>query len=243
MPNDYEGRLKSIESSMLSFEARLREADDLETMEQLRHDYRQFKKDVLATISDLRSVIQGCNDEIDRLETYSRKNCLLLHGIKESKDENIVDVTMSFLNNLNIPDFQCDARMLDNCHRLRSKNAPRPIIVKFNSYLDRKKVWTSKKLLKGTKTFISESLTKRRAALYKRARESFGGKQVWTRDGDIMVAFPSGKKMTVNNETLLDKAIDDLSRCREFSDKERERDKERSRYNTRQATGKLIQDG
>ena len=62
----------------------------------------------------------------------------------------------------------------------------RPIIIKFVSYRDRDNVYKNKKHLKGSGTVITESLTKKRYALYLAARKKFGDRNCWTTDGRIM---------------------------------------------------------
>ena len=52
----------------------------------------------------------------------------------------------------------------------------RPVIVKLVWYNDQRKIYTNKKLLKGTKVSITESLTAQRVAKLKEAKEKFGFK-------------------------------------------------------------------
>ena len=71
--------------------------------------------------------------EIDDLEQYSRRNCLLLHGAVETDAECTDDIIIkTCAEELGIDVKQED---LDRIHRLgkvkRNDNKPRPIIVKF----------------------------------------------------------------------------------------------------------------
>ena len=74
------------------------------------------------------SFLENKNDEIerqiDRQEQHSRRNRLLIHSIKER---------------------------INQTHRIGAKteNKRQPIIVKFVRYLERRKVFNSKKRLKG----------------------------------------------------------------------------------------------
>ena len=54
----------------------------------------------------------------------------------------------------------------------------RPVIVKFVRYNDQRKIYINKKLLKGTKVSITETLTAHRVAKLKEAKEKFGFKNV-----------------------------------------------------------------
>ena len=85
--------------------------------------------------------------EVDNLQQYSRRNCLLFHGITESSDEDTDQLVIDQCNeklNLSI------ARdMLERTHRLGPKRTqggkPRAIIVKFRSYRNRRLVFINKK--------------------------------------------------------------------------------------------------
>ena len=68
---------------------------------------------------------------------------------------------------------------------LSKKLKPIPVIIKFVRYNDRKKIFSSKKLLKDSGVPITESLTAFRMKKLNNARETFGFRNVWTVDGRI----------------------------------------------------------
>ena len=78
---------------------------------------------------------------------------------------------------------------LDRSHRYRlgkrstSHKKSRPIIMILVKYNIRKKIFYSKKKLKGKKTSTTESLTKIRMKTLKKARHEFGVCNVWSSDG------------------------------------------------------------
>ena len=78
---------------------------------------------------------------------------------------------------------------LDRSHRYRlgkrstSHKKSRPIIMILVKYNIRKKIFHSKKKLKGKKTSTTESLTKIRMKTLKKARQEFGVCNVWSSDG------------------------------------------------------------
>ena len=63
---------------------------------------------------------------------------------------------------------------------------PRAIIVKLTRYKDRHHVLTNKKLLKGSGTSVTDSLTLKRIEHLEKARQQHGFANVWTLDGKIM---------------------------------------------------------
>ena len=126
--------------------------------------------------------------EIDDLEQYSRRNCLLLHGVVKMNAECTDDIIIkTCAEELGIDVKQED---LDRSHRLgkvkRNDNKPPPIVVKFAHYAVRNKVFSNKKKLKGKKLLITESLTVYRMKLLDEARQKYGVRNVWTYDGRVM---------------------------------------------------------
>ena len=84
---------------------------------------------------------------MERQEQYSRRNCILIHGLKEEMDESTDDrVLKLFREELNEDVLLAD---LDRTHRIGKKSdsssKPHPVIVKFGWYNIREKVFKSKK--------------------------------------------------------------------------------------------------
>ena len=79
---------------------------------------------------------------------------------------------------------------LDKTHPIGQKkassNEPRAVIVKFASYNTRKRIFLNKKLLKGTRVSITESLTAKAIRILKEASEKHQFCNVWTADGKIL---------------------------------------------------------
>ena len=128
------------------------------------------------------------NNKADDQERYSRRNCLLIHGLTETKTEDTDEMVLDVINNkLNIEMSQIS---IDRSHRLGKRKGPgqkpRAIIVKFTRYKDRHHVFTNKKLLKGSGISVTESLTLKRMKHLRKAREQHGFVNVWALDGKIM---------------------------------------------------------
>ena len=113
------------------------------------------------TIENLVEKQKSLLSEIENLEQYSRRNCLVLHGVDESNDENTNEIIIKTISEeLRV---QVKEHDLDKSHRLgkpkRTDNKPRPIIVKFACYTARKEIFMNKRKLKGKRLLITESLT------------------------------------------------------------------------------------
>lgn len=155
------------------------------------------------------------DNAIDELEQYSRRNCLLVHGIKETPKENATEAAIGVLNSkLNL---RLSVDDIDRCHRLQTRNTTRtaaqvvaeghkPIIIKFISYRVRERVWKNKKMLKGTGILVTESLTVKRLKLYREVQEIVGKRRCWTMDGRIVLQTNSNRKVSI----VTDRQLKDL---------------------------------
>ena len=156
--------------------------------EEERKQKEQEIKDLKKQISLMSNGLKDLEKKVDRQEQYSRRNCLLLHGVKEGDNEDtdkiVVKLTQDDLGE------EIDVADLDRTHRIgNSKNLngkTRPIIVKFARYNVRKRIFGNKKKLKGKPVSITESLTKFRVEKLQEARETHGRENVWTYDGRIL---------------------------------------------------------
>ena len=151
---------------------------------------------------------------IDDNAQYSRRNCLLLHGVPENERENIDLLLSETLNHVGTLNLNLDIEnVVDRAHRIgkptkgrvtrNNKQKVRPIIIKFTSYRTRSKVFFSKKNLKGSGLMITESLTHRRYDLLKAAQEKFGFKSVWSIDGKIMANVDDRKIISSSQDDLM----------------------------------------
>ena len=145
-------------------------------------------KELEETIDILTEKNKSLTSDVDELEQYSRRNCLLLHGVQENENENTDDIVLKTMSEE--LDIEIKENDLDRTHRIGNRNRkdgkPRAIIVKFTCYATRNKIYSNKKKLKGKKFLITESLTSRRYHLLKEAQEKYGVKNVWTSDGRIL---------------------------------------------------------
>ena len=85
---------------------------------------------------------------MDWQEQYSKRNCLLIHGITEGNQENTDTIALQiFREKLDV-----DLTHIDKTYRIvkndKSNNRPRPVILKFIRYNDRKKLNQRKNNLK-----------------------------------------------------------------------------------------------
>ena len=87
--------------------------------------------------------------EIDDLEQYCGRNCLLLHGVVETNAECTNDIIIIIQTCAEELGIDVKQEYLERSHRLgkvkRNGNKSQPIIVKFARYAVRNKVLSNKK--------------------------------------------------------------------------------------------------
>ena len=151
----------------------------------------------------------------DDLEQYSRSNCLVIHGcenVPKSKPGKYLEIENFVCNTLNEHlqlDSPLQANDLDIAHPLPSKKGT-PVIVKFIRRTQKNEVYRKKRLLKGTKMIITESLTKRQLQLLEKARLEFKQCPVWSWKGEIFV-FHNNKKKVIDDFIDITKIKSELS--------------------------------
>lgn len=166
------------------------------------------------SIRNLKKCLTTADARIDQAEQYSRRNCLLIHGIQERKNENTNALSIKTFDDLSTDEVKVDiiSTDLDRSHRLgrkkisvdESKARPRPILVKFCSYEKRRLVFSNKSQLKGSGVTISESLTVQRMDLLRSAKQHHQVEAAWSMDGRITCLLHNKSRVIVNNKNDID---------------------------------------
>ena len=104
------------------------------------------KTKLKSEVSDLNNTVKNLENQLDRQEQYSRRNCILIHGITKTQDEN-TDISLRTINEH--LELELTEKELDHTHRIGNPKSgnkrPRPIIVKFARYNTRRKAFVNKK--------------------------------------------------------------------------------------------------
>jgi len=144
---------------------------------------------------------------LDEREQYSRRNNLRIFGVKEEASEDTDQLVMDVASKVNV---DISVGSIDRSHRVGKVTAgkPRPIIVKFVSYADRREVFHNKKQLKNSSITIREDLTKYRLNLLRRAVSAYSMRNVWSADGVILVKVNSSRPYRIKTESDLKKLME-----------------------------------
>lgn len=191
----------------------------------LEKSYLEFSNKVFSLIGVLAQRAEKTEERLGNLEQYSRRNCLLIHGVEEIAAENVLTTVLNiFKDRLQV---NIKEEHIDRLHRIGAKRTAsevtkkghRPIIVKFVSYVQRREVFINKRKLKGSRYVISESLTSERVQLLKATKDKLGKENVWTNDGKIVVLIKE-KKHFITCQRELDSLVVKCSVDGKISSKE-----------------------
>ena len=131
--------------------------------------------------------IEELESKVDHQEQYSRKNCILIHGITENKRENTDQQAIDFINdNLDIKMTRLKFINPSGLDVLTRQTKAKLIIVKFARYNVRTRVFREERKLKVTGKSITESLATKRIDQLNDTREKYGFNNVWFYDGKIL---------------------------------------------------------
>ena len=146
-------------------------------------------------IKELRKNLTTVEDRLEEIEQYSRRNCLVIHGVKETTGES----TDNLIRNLAKEKLNVDIKPenIDRSHRIgmggksdrKGRPLHRPIIAKFTGYSPRSLIYSARSKLKSTGIYIHENLTNDRQKLLKKVKVRYSqpDQKVWTQDGKIKV--------------------------------------------------------
>lgn len=143
---------------------------------------------IKADLDKLNSVCDNLNRKTDKILQNSYRHALLLHGIEEKPEEDIMAIVFELFNGrLGLALQKND---IDMCSRFGIKKSAtnhknskqsRPILVEFITMWQRNEVFYKKKVLKGTGLIITELLSPYRYSVYRLVRDEVG-KNTWTKN-------------------------------------------------------------
>ncbi|KAM7313533.1 uncharacterized protein ISCGN_003395 [Ixodes scapularis] len=109
-------------------------------------------------LADVASTIGDLKRKIDDLENRSRRNNLIIHGIKCDVNETADQLKEKVCTNIFSTKLQVDVSTVERIHRLGRNQGtrPRPVIMNFRDYNEKMSILTNAKKLKGTGVFINE---------------------------------------------------------------------------------------
>lgn len=201
------GTIQGIESSLELLSSKY--DDILRNIESQGSEIKELKKktadleeQLVAKCARLSIVEQ----DVDRLELYSRRNNIEIHGIGENDHEDLRAVLRSTAEKLDLSAPTDED--IEALHRIKTKSkSVAPILVRFARREVREK-WIAKRYtLSKDDIFINENLTARMKKLLWMTKQTAKVKQyryVWARNGRIFVRKQEGDSVIrIDNEEAL----------------------------------------
>ena len=152
-------------------------------------------------VKSLKEENQLLKQQLENQEQYSRRNCLLIHGVPPNTETSTDDTAKQFFEEaLGLDIAEND---IDRSHRLGRANGP--IIIKFTRHNTKNWIYQNKKKLKGTKYLITESLTATRKNCLNQLKKLRDEKVVtayWTLDGEIFYIKTSDTTKKIHLKSL-----------------------------------------
>ena len=106
--------------------------EKFEEMKANRQDKEQQISELKNEVKYLNEKVETMDRSLDRHEQYSRRNCLLIHGVKENQKEDTDEVVIEFFEKK--MKEKLSANDIDRSHRLGKRQTgsrPRSVIIKF----------------------------------------------------------------------------------------------------------------
>ena len=203
---------KRLETKISALEAELfitnQQKDQMNTqLTKLQRDFENQNLEIHAMHRDIEKLKQ----DLDDLEQYGRKNCLIIHGLNYEEGQSDKQAFMSFVTQ-HMPATKLEDWEIGNIHQLPSTTGrTKPIIVKFISHIAKDRIYKQRSKLKNTNIYLTESLTKRNGDLYARCRQHLATRQdrnrpfsqLWTNDGKIFVRCGETVKQIKNTTDIV----------------------------------------
>uniref|UniRef100_A0A1Y1LGC7 FP protein C-terminal domain-containing protein n=1 Tax=Photinus pyralis TaxID=7054 RepID=A0A1Y1LGC7_PHOPY len=215
---DLKNSQSSREEEMIKSLNACHEKLDLNSLEltkiNLRLDaYSELLEKLKNENQNLRKELTSCALEIDKLEQYTRRNTIEIHGIPYVNGEDTYVLVQQVATALSVP---VSKNAIDICHRLRTQaHKPSPILCKFVNRYVKEEIIARRKVKRNLSTsdigmtsgdtiYVNENLTSCRRKLLFRARQTqkeIGFKFLWTKNGFIYARKDEKSPITEINST------------------------------------------
>lgn len=165
----------------------------------LQEDNNKLKME----IEQVKTENSQLKDAVDMItmkyEQDKKRNNIILHGLTEQDNENLEsvvnDLILNKLKNVVYPIKE--VYRMGKSHRNGSMIS-RPVLIKFQSALERDLTMKRRSLLKGSQVFMTDDLAQYVLHMFKTAREIYGKNNVWTVGGFLKIKW-KGEIYKINN--------------------------------------------
>jgi len=186
----FEVKIEKLEARLFDFE---KENDALKSeLKKHKREIERVEDEAKQSVVDLEQTILLQGERINDLDQYSRRNNVVITGIKEDKNttetaEKTAEIVVNTLKD-KMNDLQLNVNDIDISHRMGRKQVDykRPIIVRFLQRTKRDTLMRRRKDLKETGVFINEDLSRMNKMVLNSAKRQLSeNESVWAFNGNL----------------------------------------------------------
>ncbi|XKL66088.1 hypothetical protein PGB90_009508 [Kerria lacca] len=151
-----------------------------------------FLENILLKNKQLKEKIQILEERMDSIESYSRRNNIIVHGVPRQENENPLELALEICKTTGT---EIESYEIDEAHRMPSRNreiSP-PFIIKLTNRFKKAEIMKNYKKKKITaeiwkgnsnnRIFFNDHLTKKKQEIFKKAKILWDNYLIWTREG------------------------------------------------------------
>ncbi|GFS08591.1 SH3 domain protein [Elysia marginata] len=187
---DFKNELNDVKAKMAELEVNVKDVkqdvEDVRGQQEIqRQDIDVIQEELVCTTER----IKLCEDSVEKLERYSRRENLLLYGIPENRDDNAAackDAVLDLFSEI-MPENVWSKRDIVRAHRVGAKqsSAQRPIIVRLHHHDDKLAVLEKRIALKEKGIGVANDLTYNQRRQLRELREQ--GQRGYFKNGQLVI--------------------------------------------------------
>ena len=173
----------------------------------------------------LEKQLEESKDEIDEVEQYVRRSCLVINNLPSESNKTDEQVFLGMCEDKFKEKFTVTSDMISKIHRVPrppssqvDRSKPHSLVVKFNKDRHRDMIFKNKREMKGSGITITELLTSKRSALLKQCIDKIPGgpnRAVWTDNGRIYAKYSKDShqshSLQIKTASDIDKFINEIT--------------------------------
>ena len=220
---EFIAKLPSKDAVLLEISNNIQKLNDkFAVQENVLNRVLEENKNLKKKVRDLEERLFVEND-INKLDTYTRRNNIEVHGIPSAIEGEALEITVKEVAKKIGIDFELND--VEACHRLHRDNGPKPVIVRFVNRRVVEKIHKEKKKLKDTdlsdinglsihsKIFFNENLCPAYQKLFRmvyKLKKNGIVNSVWSFNGEVFYKIlENGERIHVISERKLKESFPD----------------------------------
>lgn len=219
MKENFEVQFSSVSREVFNLNARV------DALEKENKRINKCLEESIAKNIMLEKQLGESKDEIDEVEQYVRRSCLVINNLPTESNKTDEQVFLGMCEDKFKDKFTVTSDMISKIHRVPrppssnvDRSKPHSMVVKFNKDRHRDMIFKNKREMKGSGITITELLTSKRSALLKQCIDKIPGgpnRAVWTDNGRIYAKYSKDNdqshSLQIKTASDIDKFINEIT--------------------------------